>query len=117
MRYRPAAVMLYALTQGIAAGHAFAGEKPSGDLSKQGHAIVEENCARCHAIGLSGESTNKEAPPFRVVVTRYPPESLAEALAEGITTGHPDMPVFTFEPGEIDAIIAYLETLGGPVRK
>ena len=117
MKYRSVTVMLYALAQGFVAGHAIAGERPSGDLSKQGHAIVEENCARCHAIGLSGESTHKDAPPFRVVVTRYPPESLAEALAEGITTGHPDMPVFTFEPGEIDAIIAYLETLGEPVRK
>jgi hypothetical protein len=33
---------------------------------------------------------------------------LSEVLAEGIMLGHPDMPEFTFEPGEIEAIIAYL---------
>jgi len=92
------------------AGVARAGDDPVAD----GQAIVEQNCARCHAVGTSGESTHKDAPPFRVVVTRYPPETLAEALGEGISTGHPDMPVFTFEPDEIAAIISYLETLQQP---
>jgi hypothetical protein len=46
-----------------------------------------------------------------VVVTRYPPENLAEALAEGIVSGHPDMPEFVFEPAEIEAILAYLGAL------
>lgn len=86
---------------------ALAGDNPVAD----GQAIIAENCARCHAAGRTGESTHKDAPPFRIVVTRYPPETLAEALGEGISTGHPDMPVFTFEPDEIAAIIAYMETL------
>ncbi len=47
------------------------------------------------------------------VVTRYPPANLAEPLAEGIMSGHPDMPEFVFEPDEIDAIIGYLEWLQG----
>lgn len=76
-----------------------------------GQSILEKNCARCHAIGAAGDSTHKDAPPFRAVVTKYPPEALAEALAEGISPGHPDMPLFVFEPDEISAIIAYLETL------
>jgi hypothetical protein len=45
------------------------------------------------------------------VVTRYPPQDLAEALAEGISTGHPDMPEFVFQPAEIEAIVAYLNHL------
>jgi mono/diheme cytochrome c family protein len=83
----------------------------SAEIVAKGHSIVEANCSRCHAIGLDDTSHHQEAPPFRVVVTRYPPESLAEALAEGIVSGHPDMPEFVFEPPEIDAIIAYLSTL------
>lgn len=79
--------------------------------AEAGYAILEKNCARCHAIGADGESTHKDAPPFRVVVTKYPPETLAEALAEGISPGHPDMPLFVFEADEISQIIAYLETL------
>jgi len=41
----------------------------------------------------------------------YPVSDLEEALAEGILSGHPAMPEFAFEPDEIDAIIAYLESL------
>ncbi|CAN1722573.1 Cytochrome c [Hyphomicrobium sp. 1Nfss2.1] len=77
----------------------------------QGRALLEANCARCHAIGLEGESKHKEAPPFRVVVTRYPPDNLAEALAEGLISGHPDMPEFVFEPDQVEAIVAYLNDL------
>ena len=101
----------------MAVAIAFAASAAEAPLAHKGRAIVSENCARCHAIGLEGESTHRDAPPFRVVVTRYPPETLAEALAEGISTGHPDMPMFTFEPDEIDAIIAYLETLGAPAHE
>ena len=82
-------------------------------LAARGQALLDKNCSRCHAIGATGESTHTQAPPFRVVAKKYPPASLAEALAEGIVSGHPDMPEFTFEPNEIEAIIAYLETLGG----
>ncbi len=81
------------------------------DTVASGHALVEANCARCHAIGMDDTSKHAEAPPFRVVVTRYAPDNLAEALAEGISSGHPDMPEFVFEPAEIEAIIAYLGSL------
>jgi cytochrome c len=81
------------------------------DTVAKGRAILEANCARCHAIGMDDTSHHEEAPPFRVVVTRYPPEDLAEALAEGIISGHPDMPEFVFQPDQIEAILAYLDTL------
>lgn len=84
---------------------------PDAAVIDKGHAILEANCARCHGIGLEDSSKHEEAPPFRVVVTRYPPEDLAEALAEGIISGHPDMPEFVFQPEEIEAILAYLDTL------
>jgi mono/diheme cytochrome c family protein len=51
------------------------------------------------------------APPFRTLHTKYPVESLAEALAEGIMTGHPTMPQFKLDPGQIGDVIAYLKTL------
>lgn len=89
------------------AGSAFA----QTDTVGKGRALLEANCGRCHAIGAEGESTHKEAPPFRVVVSRYPPDNLAEALAEGLVSGHPDMPEFVFEPDEVEAITAYLSSL------
>jgi mono/diheme cytochrome c family protein len=77
----------------------------------KGRSLLQANCARCHAIGADDQSTHKDAPPFRVVVTRYPPDNLAEALAEGLVSGHPDMPEFVFEPDEVAAITTYLESL------
>jgi mono/diheme cytochrome c family protein len=81
------------------------------DVVGKGRVLAEANCARCHAIGMDDESKHKEAPPFRSIVTLYPPQDLAEALAEGIMSGHPDMPEFVFEPAEIEALIAYLGSL------
>ncbi len=76
-----------------------------------GKALLEANCARCHAIGAEGASQHEKAPPFREVVTRYPIEDLEETLAEGIMSGHPDMPEISFKPDEITAILAYLGQL------
>ena len=78
---------------------------------KRGEALLSRNCARCHATGSAGVSPHPEAPPFRTLSRRYPVEGLAEALAEGLFVGHPDMPQFTFEPRDVGAIIAYLKSI------
>lgn len=76
-----------------------------------GKRLVEKNCARCHAVASTGRSTHPDAPPFRLLHRRYPIEDLEEALAEGISTGHPDMPEFVADPQQIGAIVAYIRTL------
>lgn len=85
----------------------------TGALAETGRAALESRCSRCHAIGREGKSTHPEAPPFREVVKRYPPENLEESLAEGIDSGHPDMPTFVLAPEEIEAVVTYLRTLMG----
>ncbi len=92
----------------MAIGAAGCGEQTPVDPGK---AALESRCARCHAIGETDTSAHAEAPPFRDIVKRYPPEALGEALAEGIATGHPDMPEFVLAPAEIGAVIDYLTTL------
>jgi len=82
----------------------------------RGEAIARQHCARCHAIGQTGESPMGLAPAFRELPKRYPIEFLAEALAEGIVTGHPAMPRFVFDPREIDALLAYMGSLAPPKR-
>lgn len=77
----------------------------------RGQAILEANCARCHATGKSGASPLDKAPPFRQLGRRYPIEQLAESLAEGIVTGHAEMPQFAFDPPDINAIITYLKAI------
>lgn len=88
---------------------ATAGEQE--DAAARGLKLVTANCARCHATGLDDASPHEKAPPFRKVVEIYPSEDLAEALAEGIVSGHPDMPVFVFKPPQIEDFLAYLNSL------
>lgn len=97
------------LGQGACAAHA-----QSRQLIEKGRSIVALNCARCHSIEKSGTSPFPAAPPFRDLSTKYPLEHLAEALAEGIMSGHPAMPEYIFSPNEIDAILAYLASLDVP---
>ena len=80
-------------------------------LFDKGEVLVKENCARCHAVGKQGDSPHKQAPPFRTLSENYPIEDLAESLAEGIVSGHPDMPIFAFSPQDVEAIILYLESI------
>src|SRR5579871_6612882 len=78
---------------------------------ERGQALVERNCSMCHAVSAIGDSPNPLAPRFRDLHERYPVDSLAEALAEGILVGHPQMPEFRFSGPEVRDIIAYLESI------
>jgi cytochrome c len=79
--------------------------------AQRGEVFLRTNCGQCHAIGRVGESPLPIAPPFRTLHERYPVEDLAEALAEGIITGHPTMPEFQLDPAQINDVMAYLKTL------
>ena len=78
---------------------------------QQGKRLALLYCAKCHAIDKFSRSPLRIAPPFRTLHERYPVESLQEALAEGIVTGHPTMPEFSFDADQVGDLIAYLKTL------
>src|SRR5262245_1457557 len=80
-------------------------------LVDKGEVLVRNNCSRCHAIGKDGDSPHPQAPPFRTLSSKYPVEDLSESLAEGIVSGHPDMPIFVFSPDDVEAIIQYLQSI------
>jgi cytochrome c len=80
-------------------------------LAARGESLLTRNCARCHAVGRTGVSPHPAAPPFRTLSRKYKIEGLAEALAEGLSTGHPDMPEFVFAPEDVGAIIDYLKSI------
>ena len=96
---------------GLAAAALATGTAAADPLVDRGKALVEANCAGCHAVAETGESPHPDAPPFRTLWRRYPLETLAEAFAEGIYAGHPDMPEFIASPDQIAAIIAYIGSL------
>jgi mono/diheme cytochrome c family protein len=74
----------------------------------RGEVIVAEHCARCHAIGLAGESRKAGAPPFRVLVGQYSVAGLMDAVARGATPSHTGMPRFHLSPEEADALTRYV---------
>ncbi len=77
----------------------------------RGRAIVEQHCSSCHAVGRHGDSPAPEAPALRTLSQNYRVEALEEAFAEGISVGHPAMPHFAFEPDDVSALIAYLQSV------
>lgn len=79
--------------------------------AQRGLQFSQTNCAHCHAIDMVSPSPLKIAPPFRTLHLRYPIESLEEALGEGIVTGHPSMPEFRLDPGQVGDFIDFLKTL------
>jgi cytochrome c len=78
---------------------------------QRGKTFALANCARCHSVDRVTQSPLKIAPPFRTLHLRYPVEMLAEALAEGIVTGHPTMPEFQLDPDQIHDLLSFLKTL------
>jgi len=64
-----------------------------------------------YSVDKVTDSPLKIAPPFRTLHLRYPVESLEEALGEGIVTGHPSMPEFRLDPGQVGDVISYLKSL------
>jgi cytochrome c len=89
----------------------FAAPCHSEPSAQAGKAFALANCSHCHSIDKSTPSSLAIAPPFRTLHVRYPVESLEEALAEGIMTGHPSMPEFKLDPGQIGDFISFLKTL------
>jgi cytochrome c len=80
---------------------------------RRGQELLTANCSRCHAVGRTGASPHAAAPAFRTLSRKYPIDGLAEALAEGLSVGHPDMPEFVFEPDDVGAILTYLNSIQG----
>src|ERR1700754_4835701 len=77
---------------------------------QRGKNFVVTHCSGCHSVDKVTPSPLKIAPPFRTLHMRYPIENLEEALAEGIITGHPTMPEFRLDPGQVADVIAFLKT-------
>jgi cytochrome c len=81
---------------------------------KRGGALLERMCSSCHAVGRTGASPHRGAPPFRTLSTRYDIEALEDKLTQGVISGHPDMPEFKFAAADIGAVIAYLRVIQEP---
>ena len=97
----PLAFTLVTLTPALAAS----------PQEQRGKTFALNNCAKCHAIDKASPSPLKIAPPFRTLHKRYPIDTIGEALAEGIYTGHPTMPAFQLDPDQIHDLLSYMKSL------
>lgn len=82
-------------------------------LVRQGQALVEQHCSRCHATGRAGDSPNPRSPPFHSLHGRHPILALREPLSRSIAAPHDEMPQFAFSEVAVDQILAYINSLGG----
>ena len=83
----------------------------SARLAARGRAVLQQNCARCHAIDSSGDSPMQAAPPMREIYARFAPRELQAELSEGMVSHFRDMPQIEFSSEDVDAIMAYLYQL------
>lgn len=81
------------------------------DPARHGRAVVQEFCARCHAIGSTGRSPHADAPPFRILGRTFDLDQFPRLLERGISSGHPDMPEFKFSEEDARDVRAYLRTI------
>ena len=86
-------------------------EEALSPAAQRGLVFVRTHCAHCHSIDKVSPSPLVTALPLRTLHERYPVESLEEPLAEGIITGHPSMPEFQLDPGQVADVIASLKSL------
>lgn len=78
---------------------------------EEGRKMAEDQCGTCHAVARETRSPVRNAPPFSHLGRNYPISSLAEALAEGIVTGHDGMPEWQLEPSEIRGLLGYIQSV------
>ncbi len=100
-----------ALAALLMGGATAASAQARSPAEQRGLTFVRANCSQCHSVDKVSDSPLQIAPPFRTLHLRYSVESLEEALAEGIVTGHPTMPEFRLEPDQVGDVIAYLKSL------
>jgi mono/diheme cytochrome c family protein len=77
----------------------------------EGRFLADVHCAACHTFTARDQAKRSTAPPLYTLSQRYPISDLRAPLSQGIVVGHPEMPQFRFRPEDVDALIAYLDSI------
>lgn len=91
----------------LVVGSAASAQEPA----QRGRELLEENCARCHAIDKTGDSPREGAPVFRTLSRSFEMDGFAVKLQGGLMAGHPDMPEFKFKEDDARAVATYLRSI------
>ncbi|MCC7347190.1 MAG: cytochrome c [Variibacter sp.] len=104
------AAPLIAAAAGWLSAHPARAQEP-GSPAGRGLGIVAIYCGPCHAYDSAGASPRSEAPPFRVIVSRWERARLIDFLSYGMTQSHPAMPRYNFSDDDVACMVAYLDML------
>lgn len=81
-------------------------------------ALVEQRCARCHAIASTDTSPYPGAQPFRALGRRWSRDQLRDALRVGILAEHDAaearIPPMKLNRTEIELLLGYLDSIATP---
>jgi cytochrome c len=112
IRWLIALALLLALSPlgGCAAGRAFIRGEDVAAVSR-GYNFAQARCAACHAVTGPGPSPRADAPPFRELVNRYPPDGLEWELEASSLVGHYGMPIVATQASERRDLVAYIFSL------
>ena len=79
---------------------------------QRGKELLQEMCGRCHAVGPTGASPRRLAPPFRSFGDdKLYDNNLAQRLRDGLSTIHPGMPTFRFDREDAEAAVNYIKAI------
>ena len=82
----------------------------SDRLVRQGKQVAEKSCGGCHAVGAKDVSQNKNATEFRNLHQRHPNLTLRAPIERAVAVTHDAMPPLNLSAGDIEAIIAYIDS-------
>ena len=79
---------------------------------RNGKEMLQKLCARCHAVGKTGASPNRQAPPFRSFSeTKLYDSDFTKRLQDGLSSIHPFMPTFRFNREDAEEVVNYMKSI------
>jgi cytochrome c553 len=84
---------------------------------RDGKEMLQQLCARCHAVGRTGSSPNRQAPPFRTFSeTKLYDSDFLQRLQDGYSSIHPFMPTFRFNREDAEEVLNYMKSIQEPSK-
>jgi mono/diheme cytochrome c family protein len=79
---------------------------------RNGKEMLQRLCARCHAVGRTGASPNRQAPPFRSFSeTKLYDDDFLQRLQDGYSSIHHFMPTFRFNREDAKEVVNYMKSI------
>lgn len=88
--------------------------RATASAAMQGQARAEALCSGCHAVGRSGTSSNRNAPPFHSIINQVDlrPETVSAWLRDA--HNYPSEMNFSLRERDVNLLVAYMISLRDP---